>query len=195
MKKIYNYHPDTGGLIGTDYADVSPLEPGVFLIPANATAEVPPSCEDGQYAVFHNGVWSVVAEPQPTPEPQPTIDELRSTMWGRIKAERDRRRFEGGVKVGDHWYLSTAVAMSEYNSLTLLSTGRPDNTVLRSGWRTMDGAKVDMTAGLVRQILLAGFATVAANDDAAEAHKAALVACDDPALYDFSFGWPSIFSR
>jgi hypothetical protein len=116
-----------------------------------------------------------------------------SNQWTSIKAERDRRRFNGGVKVGEHWFLSTSIATSEYNTLLLLSSGLDNATVLRAAWRTMDGAKVDMTPALVKQILTSGFASVAAIDDAALAHKAAMESSNDPAAYDFSSGWPDIF--
>lgn len=111
----------------------------------------------------------------------------------RLKTERDRRQLEGGVKVGDHWYLSTERATGEYNSLINASQGMPEDTVLRSGWRTMSGATVDMTPLLARQILLAGIQQRCAIDDAALAHKAAMEACADPASYDFSTGWPPVF--
>lgn len=116
-------------------------------------------------------------------------------VWESIKAERDRRRFTGGVKVSDHWFLSTTVATGEYAVLSQIGANLPADTVLRSAWRTMDGAEVDMTPALVSQILTAGFATIAAIDDAAKAHKAALAASADPSAYDFSTGWPAIYGE
>lgn len=56
-KLIYNYHPATGEFISTTSADPSPLEPGVFLIPACATEIAPPVVQDGHVAVFEDGAW------------------------------------------------------------------------------------------------------------------------------------------
>lgn len=125
----------------------------------------------------------------------PTLDFMmvKSIKWEAIKSERDRRRFNGGVQVAEHWFKSDGIATSEYNSLALLSAGLPAHTVLRAAWRTMDGATVDMTPALVSQIIAAGFSTVAAIDDVAMAHKAALADSPDPATYDYSAGWPAIF--
>lgn len=111
-----------------------------------------------------------------------------------IKIERDLRQIDGGVKVGHHWFLSTERAMSEYNSLLNASVGIDQTTVLRHNWRTMDGAIVDMTPALARQILVAGIAQRCAIDDASQAHIAAVQASDDPAAYDFSVAWPEIFA-
>ena len=69
--KIHNYHPDTKLYTNTVEADESPLEPGVFLIPANATDIAPPKLAAGQSARFIDVDWEVIDEPtipEPTPE-------------------------------------------------------------------------------------------------------------------------------
>lgn len=156
------------------------------------------------YAVRNDGAgWRAIDGPDDcsaderysATQPVQEASQVRAATWASIRAERDRRRFNSGVEVGGHWFLSTAIAAGEYNSLALLSAGLPDNTVLRANWRTMDGATVDMTPALVRQILAAGFAAVAAIDDAAQVHKAAMEASADPAAYDFSSGWPAGFGE
>lgn len=40
--KIYNFHPVSGDFIQESIADESPLEPGVYLIPAHSTTIAPP---------------------------------------------------------------------------------------------------------------------------------------------------------
>jgi len=60
--KIYHYHPGTGEYVGNGTADESPLEPGVFLIPANATADVPPTPGTNKAAVYTGGVWGLTPD-------------------------------------------------------------------------------------------------------------------------------------
>jgi len=75
--KIYNYAPDTGIFHVEGLADESPLEPGVFLIPAYATTLKPAKATLPEVAVFKDGKWSIEtlpsppAEPEPEPEPAP----------------------------------------------------------------------------------------------------------------------------
>ena len=59
---LHNYDPNSGEFLSTALADESPLEEGVFLIPANATQVEPPACATGQVAVFNGEAWSVVAD-------------------------------------------------------------------------------------------------------------------------------------
>ena len=70
---IYHYEPSTGIYLGQTVADESPLEPGVFLIPAFATEIEPPNTPEGFIAVFNGSVWSLeeVVEPEPIIEPEP----------------------------------------------------------------------------------------------------------------------------
>lgn len=54
---VYHYHPETFEYVGTTEADVSPLEPDVFLIPAHATEIPPPATQQGFARVWQNGEW------------------------------------------------------------------------------------------------------------------------------------------
>ena len=44
---IYNYHPVTKELLSIEEADQSPLEPDIYLFPANSTTVVPPDISGG----------------------------------------------------------------------------------------------------------------------------------------------------
>jgi hypothetical protein len=61
-KTVYSYSPVTGEYTGTDVSRESPLEPGVFHMPANATATQPPAAPAGQIAVWANNAWSLVVD-------------------------------------------------------------------------------------------------------------------------------------
>ena len=63
--EIFHYYPDTGRFRTMDYADESPLEPGVWLIPANATTEPPPEEKKGFYTVWRDGKWVYEEEVEP----------------------------------------------------------------------------------------------------------------------------------
>lgn len=67
--KIYHYDHD-GQLIGEGLADADPLEPGNWLIPAQATTVAPPEHVDGSTRHFVAGGWEYREIP-PTPEPEP----------------------------------------------------------------------------------------------------------------------------
>jgi hypothetical protein len=60
--EIYHYHPITGEYLGASSADESPLEPGVFLIPAHACEDAPPPTGPNEKAIRSSGAWSVVPD-------------------------------------------------------------------------------------------------------------------------------------
>ncbi|OWW18404.1 DUF4376 domain-containing protein [Noviherbaspirillum denitrificans] len=109
-------------------------------------------------------------------------------VWERIKEERDRRKV-GGVRVGDKWFHSDDTSRIQQIGLVMMGANIPAGLQ----WKTMDGSFIAMTPALAAQI----FQAVAAHDQAvfakAEQHKAAMEAAANPATYDFSAGWPSIY--
>ena len=67
--KIYNYDLQ-GKYTGESVADESPLEKGVYLIPAGATEIKPPSTNANEVAVFNGEIWNIenVVSNEPTAE-------------------------------------------------------------------------------------------------------------------------------
>ena len=67
-KIVYQTGPD-GRYVGPTEADESPLEPGVWLIPAGAVETPPPEAPEGHFARWSGKAWEVVPVPSP-PEPE-----------------------------------------------------------------------------------------------------------------------------
>lgn len=77
--KVYNYHPSTYVYVGWTWADESPLEPNVWLVPAHATLEAPPSIPPGYQARRVNGAWQLELVPEPEEPPsEPTPSRIIS---------------------------------------------------------------------------------------------------------------------
>jgi hypothetical protein len=89
--KIYNY--DTNGIYtGDSVADESPLEDGIFLMPANSTEVAPPEVTEGNQAVFSAGEWIVQAIPAPDQAAKPvlTAEELNEQEKINIQVTLDK---------------------------------------------------------------------------------------------------------
>jgi len=71
--RVYSYNRVTGGLIGEDRADVDPLQPDKWILPAHSTPKAPPEdIPPGQRAIFDPEADQWNLEPIPAaaaPEP------------------------------------------------------------------------------------------------------------------------------
>lgn len=95
MKKVFSIHPITGayqGEVYLDESDVSPLEPGVYLIPAGCVEVPPPSYTENQFAQWLDGKWLVKDAPLKPSDPEqapPTVDELIARFTSAIQQRLD----------------------------------------------------------------------------------------------------------
>jgi hypothetical protein len=77
--KIYHYHPEYKIYLGSSNADPSPLEPGVFLIPAHATELEPPTCTECKIPVFNGTSWDIADDCRGTYYSTTTQEEIKHT--------------------------------------------------------------------------------------------------------------------
>lgn len=88
MKTAYSFHPETGIFTGVDFAQESPLEPGVFLLPAGSTFVEPPKADQGKEVVWNGESWLLRDVPlPPAPEPAPEPEPL---TWDMVRAKRNQ---------------------------------------------------------------------------------------------------------
>lgn len=186
-KTIYNYHPTSKVYVGSTLADESPLEPGVFLIPAHATETPPPPVTGGKKAVFSEETRKWIVQDTPAPLPLKEQQELKRSE---IRIRRETVK-SGGVKVGTKWFHTDDASRIQHMALNMMGASIPSNLQ----WKTMDGTFVAMTQTLAGQV----FQAVATLDMTAfakaEEHMVAMEAASDPSAYDFSSGWPQTYAE
>lgn len=77
--KVYQYDA-AGVFLWEAEADPSPLEPGVYLIPARCTTTPPPAdIPEGHVARWNGAAWSAVRAPS-APRPQDPVAKLQQFL-------------------------------------------------------------------------------------------------------------------
>lgn len=94
---IYNYDAD-GFFTGESEADESPLEPGVYLIPALATATAPPLFDEGMRAIFNGQTWDGLPIPaQPALTQEQLIRKYESALDTHLDSVAQLHRYRDRV--------------------------------------------------------------------------------------------------
>lgn len=79
-KIVYQY--DIAGMFtGETEADESPLEPGVFLIPARCVEVAPPAYSGDQWPRWNGAMWELITvSPANENQPSSPVDKLREFL-------------------------------------------------------------------------------------------------------------------
>ena len=144
--QIYHYHPATGEYLGEGTADESPLEPGVFLVPACATQTMPPTAMSGKVRVW-SGEWHFedvrAGEPTQDPEYEPSLEDVFNTKMEAISQGKNAA-LDGGFIFNGSLFDSDAKARLAYLELAFkLGQDQAYSTpwkASRGQWVTMDAA-------------------------------------------------------
>lgn len=83
---IYNYDPETNQYNFSSVADESPLEPGVYLIPAYATEIAPPTAGENEAPFWTGSAWEIKSTL--VSEPAAKVWE-EDEVWETIRMHRD----------------------------------------------------------------------------------------------------------
>jgi hypothetical protein len=92
MKQVIQLDAD-GYFVGPVIADASPLEPGVYLIPAGAVDAPMPTIPEGKRAKW-NGQWVFEDIPQPEPEPEPEPEPLTPEQEAELARAQRRLAYQ-----------------------------------------------------------------------------------------------------
>lgn len=126
--------------------------------------------------------------------PAPPASTEQARAWECIKGLRDFLSDTGGYRVAvggvDKWFHSDPRSKTQQLGLVIAGAALPAGLQ----WKTMDGTFVGMTPTLAAQVYQAAMAQDAAIFQAAEVHRAAMLAAPDPDAYDYSAGWPQVFT-
>jgi hypothetical protein len=146
---IYNYDKDYKYYIDSSEADPSPLEPGVFLIPANSTSIQPPNCLESEIQIFDNNSWTVVTNNigiyynietrQEIYNPDPLV-----APEGFVKDVPPAQVDEGYDAVYDNGW--TVVGnLEKLKEIKLKEVDEEWNTTVQYGWTTPYGWKMGVS--------------------------------------------------
>lgn len=156
--KIYNYNSKTGEYTGEGNAQVSPKEPGKYLIPAHATEDKPPTPGEHEAAVWQGGAWQIIGdwrgskgyvsgEPTeieelgPLPDgwsetpPEPTLEEAKENKKKELADARWRDEVGGIVIDGVRMYTDRE-SQAKYTGAVVTYTAKG---VWPPSWKGMDG--------------------------------------------------------
>jgi len=235
---FYTYSPNSFEYLDSGDAEQSPLEEGVYLLPANATFEVPPSIGSHQMQRWGGESWSIVPDYRlsiiyskadktilaaglgETPEDiggtllepgQFDLWDENTGAWvfNQELADSDllRRKqsvisnlinyrstiLDGGAKIivsgADKWMQTDAHSRTQWLALYVAPSIGPGIV-----WRTMDGSYVTVTREVVDNVYAKTTLLDMLAFGNAETHRAGIMGSTDPESYDFSTGWPEVFS-
>ena len=152
-------------------------------------------------AQCQDAMQSEAAPPSETDLQTLQMKEAQDRAWDRIQARRDALQV-AGLPVSGQWFHNDVKSRSQWermvNRAELL--GLSDEAMYLIGgqpvpWKTMAKTYVVLTAGKIREVVLAMEQREALIFGVAEQHRIAMLQAPDPGSYDFSGGWPATYGE
>lgn len=174
-KTVYQCDDD-GILVGEATARESPMEPGVWHLPAGCVDAAPPALAAGERARWTGAAWEIVP-PEPEPPPEAERPRTQDELLGYAR-ERRLAAEAAGVTVAGVTYASDMESQARIvATLSYLAAAGLDAV----GWKSLAGYVVLTLAQLQAAGLAVGAHVQACF--AAEAAVAAAIAHGDIATY------------
>ena len=157
--KVYFYDEITKEFTMSADALKDPLESkiqgkDVWLLPANATFDEPLPNKDGYKVVYKDG-WKYEEIPQPKPEPEPTLDELKSQKRAEINSARDRTE-QGGFEYLGKTFDSDPISCQRISTAAQAMAFATEETAIV--WTCQDNTTISLNktqlAGLVAALAM-----------------------------------------
>lgn len=196
------YQTDHDGVFrGPIEADESPLEPGVFLIPAGCVEEAPPSIPSGSVARLVDGSWQIEAMADAPDLPgftlPPTSEQVQAGLRAAVTAECDRRIAERFFFQGVHFDFDADSRQkvsggAQWAALAKQGGAQADDLLWWGGsepfvWFAADNSPIEMDADTVIAFGIAAARHVTAHTYAARLLKAM---AEVPADFAADRYWP-----
>ena len=123
----------------------------VWLLPANATFDVPLEAKEGYKVVFENG-WQYEKLPEPEKEPEPTLEELKLTKREEINDARDAAE-QGGFEYLGKMFDSDPISCQRISCAAQAMSFAPEDATIT--WTCKDNSTIDLTAQQLMGLVVA----------------------------------------
>lgn len=139
---------------------------------------------------YSNGVWAVAdtaAHAEHLANLAAKTNAVRAGIHTAIRAERDRRKFNG-VFVSDKWIHTDTYSRTQWMAMVMMGASVP-----AIAWTTMDNTTITTSQALAGAVFQATATLDATLFSYAKSLMSQVDASSDPASVDIAAGWPATF--
>lgn len=153
--KAYLFNPENKEFEAEIEAQIDPLESvkqkkEIYLLPANSTYEKPLDEKDGFKVKWQGSSWIYEKIPEPKPEQEPTIEELKLIKRSEINAARDAAE-QGGFEYMGKTFDSDPISCQRISTAAQAMAFAPEESAIV--WTCQDNTTISLNktqlAGLV----------------------------------------------